>query len=69
MTDDFISIRFTTGAHGFKLSAIHHDRLYFYADSNYDMDVKSIPPKKWTIHKIIKDTYAKFVILKKHETG
>lgn len=65
MNDNLISVRFTTVAHGFKLSATHYDRLYFYADNNYDMDVRSIPPKKWTIHKIIKDTYAKFVILKK----
>lgn len=44
---------FGKDAHGFKLSPQYSDRMYYYPDDQYSMDVAKIPKGRWKIDKVI----------------
>lgn len=63
-SNEFYSITFPLSAHGFKTSPTLRDRLYFYPDQQYKMDMMTIPPKRWIVNNILENKKAKTVILK-----
>lgn len=55
---------FPASAHGFKLSPTFNNRLYYYPDEDYNMTIRDIPNKRWSINNIFEDKNNKVVILK-----
>jgi hypothetical protein len=59
-------LAFGQKAHGFKLSAQYDNKIYFYPDGEYKMDMRIIEAGKWFIEHVIEDRLtAKIVILKR----
>ena len=57
-------IRFPPSAHGFKLSPNYPDRLYYYPDGEYKMDMAKINPGRWVVERVVRHQHYCTVILK-----
>lgn len=48
------AIRFEKGCHGFKLSPMFKNRIYFYPKKGeYNLTMREIEPGKWSIESVV----------------
>lgn len=64
ITRTTLVLTFNPKAHGFKLSSMHYNRLYFYPNEDYDMDMTEIPKQRFTIAEVVRDKKCVQVFLK-----
>ena len=58
------TLTFNKGCHGFKLSPVFRNRLYYYHKGEWDMDMGVTPSGRWIIKWVCDIDTKTFVILK-----